>query len=323
MNIAEYESEKIGLSVLIVAYRRWKNVGLILESCQKAGIKDIYITIDAPKDNARGALEDHHALIKVISDFEVRVGQTLRKRVNPKNQGCAVTVIQGCDWAFETSEYLIVLEDDCLPSSKFFDFCVAELSFVKNLANCWLLCGSQFAPMGISKNQVSLSRYALTWGWATHKIKWIEMRKVFFYPPKFPEARDLLSLDCEKSFWNAGSRRAYRGFTDVWDTILLQKMQQENRFAILPQENLVENVGNDEVSTHTKPNSPWVAQKNAISESLRFDSPELNAELDQWLSKEFYRIRLRHLFSTKLTLLLDILFHDFRKKFDLQLHERL
>lgn len=323
MDMAEFETSNIQLSVLIVAYRRWENVAQILESCWQAGVRDIYLSLDAPRDNNKEAREDQLALMKVVSDFETRTHETIKKRNLATNQGCAVNVILGCEWAFQTAEYLVVLEDDCLPSSYFFDFCRAELMHVKNDNTCWLLCGSQFAPVSITNDRVSLSKYALTWGWATHRSKWLEIREAFFSPSKFPEIKDLFSILPGDSFWNAGARRAIRGFTDVWDTVLLQRMIREGKYAILPQQNLVENVGNDQVSTHTDSDSPWVRRKITTQNRIRFDSPVLNQTLDEWLSQNFYQIRLRHSYSTKLTLALDLLLCKFRKRFKYPLQERL
>lgn len=323
MDMAEFETSNIQLSVLIVAYRRWENVAQILESCWQAGVRDIYLSLDAPRDNNKEAREDQLALMKVVSDFETRTHETIKKQNLATNQGCAVNVILGCEWAFQTAEYLVVLEDDCLPSSYFFDFCRAELMHVKNDNICWLLCGSQFAPVSITNDRVSLSKYALTWGWATHRSKWLEIREAFFSPSKFPEIKDLFSILPGDSFWNAGARRAIRGFTDVWDTVLLQRMIREGKYAILPQQNLVENVGNDQVSTHTDSDSPWVRRKICADNESQFNSPVLNGTLDKWLSRHFYRIRFRHLLSTKFTLLLDLLFYKSRKRFKHPLRERL
>jgi hypothetical protein len=323
MNLAEFATSNRALSVLIVAYRRWDNIAQILKSCQQAGIGDIFLTLDAPNENDQEAWDDQAAIKKVVSDFEVRTGRSVKMRVAKNNQGCAVNVILGCEWAFQSAEYLTVLEDDCLPSLTFFDFCRNELPFVRNDKSCWLLCGSQFAPVSITKNRASLSRYALTWGWATHKSKWLEMRKSFFSPSKFPEVRDFLSALKEDSFWNAGARRAIRGYTDVWDTVLLQRMQYEKKYAILPPQNLVENTGNDHVSTHTESNSPWVGRKVMNVGLKQNGSPVENHLLDKWLSHAFYKIRFRHVISTKATLILDLIFYKYRRKFKSQLKERL
>lgn len=319
----EFAENCASLSVLIVAYRRWQNVSQILDLCHIAGVDNIYLSLDAPKATEIEAVIDHEEMKKVIQDFESNTGRNVKKRIASENQGCAVNVILGCDWAFKDSSFLAILEDDCIPSIQFFEFCRASVEYLLKDEDCWLLCGTQFAPRYVTGNQPSLSRYALTWGWATHVEKWQEIRTSFFSPSKFPEFYDLLSIHREDAFWNAGARRAIRGFTDVWDTLLVQQMHLKNKFAILPPSNLIENVGDDSVATHLISNSKWTNRPvNAVS--IPFDRfPIFNNEMNQWLTKHFYQIELSHVFSTKITLLLDSFFRKQRRKFRLDLKNRL
>jgi hypothetical protein len=73
----------------------------------------------------------------------------------------------------------------------------------------------------------------------------------------------------------------------------------------LPPTNLISNIGNDSVATHTRSDRMWT---NAIqNEFLRedFGVPIVNLKADLWLKKNLYKIRLRHAFSTKFTRIQD------------------
>jgi hypothetical protein len=323
MVMGEYPESCASLSVLIVAYRRWQNVSQILESCHNAGVGDIYLSLDAPNDVAGDAGRDHEAIKVVTAEFEKRTGRSVKKRISTKNQGCAVNVILGCDWAFESATYLAILEDDCLPSKSFFDFYRSTISYLATDETCWLLCGTQLAPESITLGNTSLSRYPLTWGWATNVDKWREIRKAFFQVSTNPELKDLVSIQKEDAFWNAGARRAVRGFTDVWDTVLVQQMQNLNKLAILPGYNLIENNGNDHLATHTKDDSPWIGNSVDTSISASGGNPRYNPLLDEWLRDNVFQIRYRHIITTKLTLLFDFILRKYRRRFGLDLEKRL
>ena len=321
--MSESVSDSQGFSVLIVAYRRWRNISTILDVCQSAGISKIFLSLDPARDNDTSVVADQREIERVVLEFEAKSQIEVRRRRAQQNQGCAVNVIKGCDWAFQFSDNLIILEDDCLPSITFFQFCRIQLSNLVNNPRVWLICGTQFAPKHLTNPDGVLSRYALTWGWATSKSKWNEIRESFFSKQPNPNLRDLYSFKAADAFWNAGARRALSGFTDVWDTVLVQRMWKDEKYSILPPENLILNNGNDQVSTHTDLNSPWTGRQVSSMVPVEGSKPAPSSETDLWLTNNFYKIRWRHVLSTKVTLFLDLLFHRRRAKFPVPLKDRL
>ena len=311
------------ISILIVAYRRPFNVEKILYSSKLAGFTKLYITLDAPKDASGKAFDDHGKTIEVVETFERQTGITVNKRYFESNHGCAVSLITGIDWVLSDSQKIIILEDDCLPTDNFFEFIVNKMPFLENSSDIWLICGTQFAPEQITRGSSPISRFALTWGWATTKERWKEIRPSFYDKPNHLNLRDIFALTPKQAFWTAGYRRAHQGFTDVWDTVLIQRMHQMRKFAILPSVSLVLNVGNDEVSTHVPGNSQWTNRIPVGSIENIHSDPAKNSRVDSWLENSFYGIRIRHVLTTKLTLLLDLFFSKRRRKFESSLSSRL
>ena len=309
--------------ILIVAYRRFKNLEDIFQRCRDAGFERFFFHIDRPSPNNLDAYQDHNQVISTIHKLQSLTKSKFGIKITEQNQGCAVSVISATDWAFSTSiKNLIIFEDDCLPTKAFFDFYKIGIVEVETNPNIWLLCGTQFAPENITHKNLLISRYALTWGWATSHSRWTEIRSLFYKYKNF-WWKDLLSVIPESSFWYAGSRRARYGFTDVWDTILLQGMLDSSKFALLPPRSLVSNLGNDSVASHVSKASAWTktVSERALDCSNSF---EVNLKVDDWLRKFFFDIRFRHVFTTKLTLILDLLFlFGSRRKFKSQLSERL
>ena len=97
------------------------------------------------------------------------------------------------------------------------------------------------------------------------------------------------------------------GFVDAWDTPLVNFIWQSEYFSLAPKNNLVSNVGDDYLATHTSSDFTWLRKETGefcqVDESL----PTLNLTSEAYLRNEFYRIRKRHLLTTRITRVRDLL----------------
>ena len=300
------------LSVLIVGYRRADNILKILEICKDSGISNIYISVDGPKSGNAEGIEDHTKIQNNLTKFKSTFRGNLTIYLRERNVGCAASVMSSCDWFFEQTDYGAVLEDDCLPTKDFFIFAKNMEPRIFSDKEIWLACGTQFAPKVLTNNSATISQYALTWGWVTSKMKWLEIRKSLFENGQKEVKGNPRLENVDKVYWEAGARRAYQGFTDVWDSVLVYRMQVENKYSILPPENLITNIGNDFAATHTKVQNIFLNRESGvyINSGMRINK---NQNLDIWIRKNVYNISTRHLFTTRITKILDLLFR--RAKF--------
>ena len=303
-------------AILIVGFRRSKNIRILLEQAIFLGATQIYVALDGPRD-----LEDKKDTdqsLSVVTDFQNAYPDRVRVKASAKNLGCAVSVLTACDWVFRTENFVVVIEDDCLPTEDFFRFVMDAEKFLTGESNSVLICGTQFAPETITGITWSLSSYPLIWGWATTRVKWEQIRDLIKNSSKVYEMPTSLTLS-ELAYWKAGSRRAIEGYVDAWDIPLVFGMRTHGLAAILPSVNLVYNSGNDEFATHTIGSTQGIG---AVTKPyVKVDSPpKHNEALDRWLSQNFYGISRRHLVSTKVTHLLDLL--GVKKRIRVPLSER-
>lgn len=311
--------------VLLIAYRRAENVRKILTECLESGIKRIYITVDSPRSCDRDEIADVQNVKDVIHEVKSQAGikVEIQSRFAARNLGCAVSVLSGCDWAFVYEQELIVIEDDCIPNKTFFDFYRMYSAEINPGGNVYLVCGTQLAPNDLIGDSGFLSKYPLTWGWGTNRESWRELRSIFFDTKISKVIReDLFATTPEKAYWRAAKRRALLGITDVWDSVVVEFMSKRNLVAILPPRNFVYNNGNDTVATNVPADSQWT--HNSITSDFQIEKNSLvrRKDVEEWIRNECYRIKFRHLFTTKVTLFLD-LFSKKRRKFDSPLRERL
>lgn len=110
----------------------------------------------------------------------------------------------------------------------------------------------------------------------------------------------------EFSFFYAGARRSRNGYMDAWDAPLLFGMLLNGYKAILPPRNLINNVGNDDVAVHTSKKSRWV---NLEPESIQSQNevPRESNMIDRWLITNYFKIRFRHVLSTRITWFFDLM----------------
>ena len=296
-------------SVLILGYKRPLQIERILTLCLDEGIKSIFVSIDGAVAHDLDGLTKNNEIRALISKYQELYPNRIRAHFNSENNGCASTMLSSLDWFFSHNNYGIILEDDCIPSSSFFKFAEVAEKYVTDVDDIWLACGTQFTPSELVDKEWTLSRYSLTWGWATSAHKWKLMRTAISEctPSK-------INITPSSAFWNSGARRALTGETDVWDTILVQALQESKKFAILPKKNLILNVGNDSVATHDQTHSSWTNRKPGNFAELDLESPTYSPVVDKWLKRHFFRIRFRHILTTQITRLFDSFSQ--KKKFD-------
>lgn len=292
------------LGVLIVGYQRPDSIRQILEQCSSNGIKRVYLSIDAPKDSSQTSYEKNVEIKQICADFETEF-DLVSQRFLLSNVGCSANLLSACDWVFEHEEFVAILEDDCIPSAAFFEFVIDALPSVDSEEELVLVCGTQFAPPSVVGSAPYKSKYSLTWGWATSIKKWDWIKSQLAAKASQSVPKKLFSLNSEEIYWMEGARRAFQGYVDVWDTALVMSLIFKNRFAILPNQNLVTNVGNDAVATHTGGDRKWLHEPVGNYSSGDLKVYPRNPDADAWLKNNFYRIRFRHLFSTRITRFFD------------------
>jgi hypothetical protein len=298
--------------VLLIAYQRTDSVIKILDSALSNGVSQIFVSVDAPRRPNESSLNNLQRLRSIISSYEDKF-ENLQSRFHDSNLGCALHVLSSIDWAFESVEELIVLEDDCIPSNEFFHYITDGFEVMQRQPEIALVCGTQHVPADLCLDPYYKSKYSLTWGWATTKTNWLEI-KLGLYSIGGNISLNLFSPGVERIYWQEGSRRAYEGYVDVWDTPLVNYLQTSNKYALLPRENLVTNIGSDSLATHMVGDNTWLFKKPGYYKASLVLTAYQNTLADNWLSRNFFRIRVRHILTTRVTRLRDLFKNAPREK---------
>ena len=278
-------------AVLIVVYRRFHNIPQIVKAAALAGIKQVYLAIDVPKESEQTSeyINNRTIALQECESLSKSFSLNLDVWVRESNLGCAISVITACNWFFSAENFGIVLEDDCLPSNDFFLFVNKHSNLVFENNSIQFLCGTQHAIVRSLTPDLDyvISTYPFLWGWATTRDKWFRIETSFIEerPLKMPANVSIR----EKLYWKTGVRRARQRRVDVWDTIAVAHMVQRNFVSVSPLVNLINNKGLDEYATNHR--------KAKTSKSLSFEL-ELNNSfediryVDKEIRKYFFGINL-------------------------------
>ncbi len=158
-------------------------------------------------------------------DWECSVHTLLRER----NLGCGPAVASAISWFFEQVETGIILEDDCVPSQSFYRFCEELLTYYAAAPRIMHISGHNF-QYGIRRGDASyyFSSWTHNGGWATWRRAW--QHYDFTLVPE-------------------------QHRHDVWDGQWRLTVDQQHGVAILPNVNLVTNIGYGAGATHTQANA--------------------------------------------------------------------
>lgn len=203
--------------------------------------------------------------------------------------GCGIRVASAVSWALSKFERVIVLEDDCIPSSSFFFYCEQLLEKYCLDERVMHVGGFNFQP-GKTLRCASyyFSKYPLaSGGWATWRRAW---RHYDWRMKAWPDLKErgVVAGWCpdplEAEYWTKLFDGVHNGAADVWDYQWNLACWAHGGLSILPTVQLLSNVGFGIDATHTKdPISHLQAPPGEIRKMFHPDQVQQDYELDKFI----------------------------------------
>ena len=214
--------------------------------------KKIYINIDGPRN---GNLKDQ-VLCKEVLKLIKKIEWPCKKyiKINKTNKGCRKSVYNAITWAFLKENKLIILEDDCFPSNFFFGYCEQLLKKYKYENKIKVISGSNFQKNKFGEADYYFSKYLHCWGWATWKRAWKNYDNSMSFWKSFQKSsnwNDLFTNNSEKKYWKKKFDLVKEYKIDSWAYVWLASVWYNQGLTIIPNKNLVKNVGFESDATHT------------------------------------------------------------------------
>jgi hypothetical protein len=284
--------------IAFIIFNRPDTTARVFEAIRQAKPPLLLVIADGARTSKLGEVKKCAAARAIIEgvDWDCEV----RTNYSDINLGCGKRVSSGLDWVFQEVEEAIILEDDCLPDPSFFQFCEELLEYYRHDTRIMCISGDNFqSGKKYSDASYYFSRYPHCWGWASWRRAW---RYYDFKMSIWPQIRDdgwldgMLDHKDQIRYWSAIFNNMYKRVTDTWDYQWTFACWIQSGLSILPEVNLISNIGFRDDATHTIEDSPLA---NLPVEPLKFPlthPPFLlrNSEADR-LTNEILFTDIKHM----------------------------
>jgi hypothetical protein len=249
------------IPILFLIFNRPETTQRVFEEIKKQKPKFLFVAADG----ARRHIEDDIIKCKKARDIVldgIDWDCELKTLFRDENLGCGKAVQSALDWFFDEVEMGVIIEDDIIPSSSFFEYSSLLLKTFQDNHQIFSINGCNLAYENY-RSDYGLTRYFNMWGWATWKRSNDLVRRswsTYNSENDFTRGSAVLkSLHLDTIWpqdewiynWQRIFKDTKRGTIDTWDYQWVYTCIKNESFCIRPNLNLVNNIGFNENGTHT------------------------------------------------------------------------
>ena len=247
-------NDQFDTPVLYLVFNRPEHTRRSFETIRAIRPKRLFIAADGPRAHAptdRIRTQEARQIATAV-DWPCEVHTLMRD----SNLGCAYAISEAISWFFERVESGIILEDDCVASPAFWDYCSLMLKKYRDDEQVMCVSGNNFLPPAVRpRAPYYFSRYPNTWGWASWARAWAAYARV---PSALPAVHitATLNIACIRNplsrwWWRRTLKKYVSPTSSAWDYRWLYSIWMHDGVSVSPNRNLVANIGFDALATHT------------------------------------------------------------------------
>jgi len=272
LNTIQLEEFKLEIPVLFLVFNRIDTTKEVFAQIKKIKPPKLYIASDGPREGR----PDESINVQKIRTFlleSINWDCEVFTRFNEVNLGCKISVSQSIDWFFQKEEMGIVLEDDCLPSQSFFQFCQLLLQKYQYDERIFLITGyNKQNNWRKDEHDYFFSNLGGIWGWASWKRAWnhydVDIKDIDNFI-----ANDGFAKSLGKSLGKLKQEMIYnsviRDNVDTWAMQWGYARHKNNALTCIPSMSLIKNIGFGENATHTHGDNLDGVEANEIKFPLK------------------------------------------------------
>ena len=244
--------------ILFLIFNRPETTARVFERIRAQKPKYLFIAADGGRENRPHEKELVEETRKIATkiDWECEVKTLFRT----ENLGCGKAVSEAINWFFNHVEMGIILEDDCLPSDSFFIFCELMLNKYKDDEQIISINGNNY---GYSNhlNSYTFTKFMNVWGWASWRraasqidydmTKWSKIKNKRTFLKKKLGVNFFNNQDLWIDNWLNYFDQSAEKELDGWDFQWIFNQFYKNKLSIIPDLNLITNIGFSGDATHT------------------------------------------------------------------------
>lgn len=251
--------------ILFIVFSRPDTTKRVFEAIRKARPAKLYVAADGARPDKPGEKERCEETRRIATnvDWPCEVHTLFRD----ENFGCGAQATSAIGWFFMHEEEGIIVEDDCLPSPSFFNFCGEMLERYRNDTRVMMIGGNNLEPEGDRETEYSytFSKLIYIWGWATWRRAWKfhdyymqqfkEINEKQYLLPVYDSIyeRDLFQYVFGKMYTGDDQKPSRK---NVWSYQWQFACRINSGLVIVPAVNLVSNIGFGEFATSVTDDGP-------------------------------------------------------------------
>ncbi len=239
--------------IVFLIFNRPEQTARTFAAIRAARPPTLLVVADGPRPDRAGE-QELCARTRAVIDGVDWPCQVLRNFADT-NMGCGKRVSSGLDWAFGQVDEAGILEDDCLPDPSFFPYCAELLERYRTDERIMMISGDNFQnEASRTSDSYYFSRLPHCWGWATWRRAWRHYDFTMADWPQRREARWLKPIARNATlerYWARCFDDVMSGKIDTWDYQWMYCLLVRQGLSIVPDVNLVTNIGLSSTATHT------------------------------------------------------------------------
>ena len=239
--------------ILMIMFNRPYLAIRVFERVKQMKPASLFLAVDGPRSqypDETDAVNQCQQIAESV-DWPCQVHTLFRET----NLGCKKAVSSAIDWFFEHVEAGIILEDDCLPDLTFFDFCQVLLHRYTHEASVMHIGGANlYSGLTWGEETYFFSSIPHIWGWATWRRAWKSFDITMSNYPQFRKnqgIRRIVDNTLSGKYWQNLFDKTYANEIDTWDFQWVFAIWSQRGLSIIPNQNLITNIGFGEAATHT------------------------------------------------------------------------
>lgn len=248
MNDNQYD-----IPIALFIFNRLDTLERVFEKVRSVRPQKLYLISDCARKDKEGEEQKVGKVRKYVESNIDWVCQ-VQKNYATTNMGCKMRMSSGISWFFENEEMGIFLEDDILVSDSFFPYMREMLLRYKDDERIGIVSGFKQVPDYPIRESYFFSQFPSIWGWGSFRRAWK------FYNVDIPDwpvdkkDKILKPVYTAKGYATACKRldKIYYDHFDTWDFQWDYIRAKHHMLGIVPQNNLVVNIGFGPEATHTK-----------------------------------------------------------------------
>jgi hypothetical protein len=290
--------------VLLIIFNRVETTKLVFEAIRKARPPRLYVAADGPRP---GIESDKIKCVEARKIVEaVDWPCEIKTLFHNQNLNCGKGPSTAISWFFEHEAEGIILEDDCLPSGSFFQFCENLLERYRGDNRVMHIGGNNF--LGGWQNDPDYSYYfsrsGHIWGWATWRRAWqtFDLDMMLYKTIRKKGFFDNFFLNRLEKFYRLrkfDKTVEKRGKVDWWDYQWDFARFINSGLSVVPRKNLVKNLGFGEDATHTLKGPSNLTSMEAMELDFPLTHPPFVVRDTESDRKYFYKF-MRNIVLAKL-----------------------